>query len=67
MGLRQLADIYGGIPFFIILILYFYSVRKTPIVYLLLVGSIVALLIDVYLSFIYEKKEPHKKSHQYIK
>ena len=56
MGLRQLADIYGGIPFFIILILYFCSVRKTPIVCLLLVGSIIALLVDIYLSFVYEKK-----------
>ena len=63
MGLRQLADIYGGIPFFIILILYFCSVRKTPIVCLLLV--IIALIVDVYLSFVYEKRTT--KIHQYIK
>lgn len=55
MDLRKIADTYGGIPFFIILILYFSTHKKSYIEVLLLFSSIVALIIDVYLSFFYKQ------------
>lgn len=54
MDLRKFADTYGGIPFFIILILYFMNIKKkSNIEYILLFCCIIALIIDIYLSFLY--------------
>lgn len=53
MDLRKFADTYGGIPLFIILIIYFINVKnKNYIEYILLSCCITALIIDSYLSFI---------------
>ena len=51
MDLRQIADIFGGIPLFVILTLYFFNNRKTVVQKFLLFSCIVALFIDIYLSF----------------
>lgn len=54
MNLRKFADIFGGIPFFVILIIYFYCNNRTNIETILLICCIFALIIDIYLSFIYK-------------
>lgn len=53
MNLRKFADIYGGIPLFIILIIYFSNNINSNIEVVLLLCCVIALMIDVYLSFIY--------------
>jgi len=54
MDLRKFADTYGGIPLFIILTIYFINLKnKNYIEYILLSFCIIALIIDIYLSFIY--------------
>ena len=51
--LRHMADKYGGIPLFCVLIVYFSKQEKTFINVSLLIVCIIALLIDIYLSYIY--------------
>ena len=55
MKLRKLFDTFGGIPLFIILSMYFYMNRKGYIEYFLLFSCILALFIDIYLSFYYDE------------
>ena len=54
MNLRKFADIYGGIPLFIILIIYFSFNIKSNIEKILLIFCFIALIIDIYLSFFYK-------------
>ena len=51
MDLRKKADIYGGIPLFILLIIYFSLNLKGFVENLLLVFSVTGLVVDIYLSF----------------
>ncbi len=55
MNLRKFADIYGGIPFFIILIIYFSININSNIEKILLLSCFIALIIDIYLSFFFNK------------
>lgn len=54
MDLRQCADMFGGLPLFFILILYFLmKSKRTLIELMLLIVCFLAFFIDFYLSFIY--------------
>ena len=54
MTTRQFADIFGGLPLFFILILYFLiKPKRTLIELILLIVCFLAFFIDFYLSFIY--------------
>lgn len=54
MDLRKFAHTFGGIPLFTILIVYFFHHHnRTVFQRYLLVLCIVALVIDIYLSFFY--------------
>jgi len=55
MDLRHFADTFGGIPLFLLLIVYFVKNNKTVFQKFLLFSCIVALVIDVYLSFFWNK------------
>ena len=57
MDLRQFADTFGGIPLFLLLIVYFLKNNKTTFQKFLLFACIVALLIDIYLSFFYIREK----------
>ena len=56
MDLHQFADTFGGIPLFLLLIVYFMKNNKTAFQKFLLFACIVALVVDVYLSFFWKKK-----------
>ena len=56
MDLRKFADTFGGIPLFTILIVYFFhNNSRTVFQRYLLVLCIMALVIDLYLSFFYNQ------------
>ena len=59
MNLRKIADIFGGIPLFIILIVFFANTfHRSPVHKILCILCVVALIIDVYLSFFYTYYAP---------
>jgi Na+/melibiose symporter-like transporter len=53
MDLRHFADLFGGIPLFILLILYFYN-KKGGNEKILFYFCSFALIVDIYLSFFYK-------------
>ena len=56
MNLRKFADIYGGIPLFITLVIYFSLNIKSNIEKTLLLFCFIALIVDIYLSFFYKNR-----------
>ena len=59
MNLRRIADIFGGIPLFIILIVFFaYTFHRSHIHKILCIMCVIALIIDIYLSFFYTYNTP---------
>ena len=51
MDLRKIADIYGGIPLFLLLIFYFSQKKnKTMFEYMLYLGSSIGFIVDLILS-----------------